>query len=123
MTEMSFELDGLMELAEGLEERGKLEAVKNIVKTNGAQLNANAIRNAKFRGHYRNGKFIKPTGQTRRSIATTLHDQGLTSKTKPSTDYSPYLEHGTRRMSAQPFMGPAFREQKEKFKRQIKDLT
>lgn len=112
----SIRFEGADELERALIEKGKLEVVKQIVRKHGAELNQGVVRNAVFTRGY-------STGQTRRSIHLTFHNKGLEARVKPSTEYSPYLEHGTRFMSAQPFVGPAFNSQKEKFKNDIERLV
>jgi HK97 gp10 family phage protein len=52
-----------------------------------------------------------------------LSDGGLTGKVKPTADYAPYLEYGTRFQSAQPFMRPAFNKQKAQFKSDMDKLV
>ena len=63
------------------------------------------------------------TGNLRRSITMDLSDGGLTGKVKPTADYAPYLEYGTRFQSAQPFMRPAFNKQKAQFKSDMDKLV
>ena len=55
------------------------------------------------------------TGQTKRSIGLEIMDGGMTAASGPTTEYSEYLEYGTRFMEAQPFVNPALNEQKGKF--------
>lgn len=109
-------VEGIEALVKGLNKNADLDLIKKVVKTNGAELDSKAKRNAVFTQGY-------ATGQTKRSISTTIEDGGLTSKTKPSTEYSVYVEYGTRKMAAQPFMKPAFNAQKEQFKKDIKRLV
>jgi HK97 gp10 family phage protein len=46
------------------------------------------------------------TGNLRNSIGSDI--QELSAEVGPTASYSAYLEYGTSKMSAQPFMGPAF---------------
>jgi HK97 gp10 family phage protein len=48
------------------------------------------------------------TGTLRRSIHTVLSEGGLRAVIGPSVDYGKYVEFGTRRMAARPYMRPAF---------------
>ncbi|PCS15925.1 hypothetical protein RU91_GL000762 [Lactococcus lactis subsp. lactis] len=48
-----------------------------------------------------------------------LTEGGFSGQAGPHTDYSAYVEYGTRFQSAQPFVKPAYNEQKGLF---IKDL-
>ena len=47
----------------------------------------------------------------------------MTGIVKPGTNYSPYVEYGTRKMSAQPFVRPAYNAQKEIFKQDLDKLV
>ena len=55
------------------------------------------------------------TGATKRSISLELTAGGFEGHVKSGTDYSGYLEKGTRFMEAQPFMKPAFDEIEPQF--------
>lgn len=46
------------------------------------------------------------TGNLKNSISSEA--SGLTAEVSASTAYSDYVEYGTSRMNAQPYMGPAF---------------
>lgn len=107
---------GLKTLEKKLEEMKNLTAAKAIVKKNGAELDRKMINNAQFTKGY-------STGQTRRSINLQLEDDNMTAVVQPSTEYSSYLEYGTRFMDAQEFIGPAYREQKEIFKNDLDKLV
>lgn len=54
-------------------------------------------------------KAIAPvdTGTLRRSIHSIFENGGLRGLVGPSVDYGKYVEFGTRRMSARPYMRPA----------------
>ena len=109
---MSFKLNGADKLLTKLRKGAKYEDVKNAVKLNGTELNRKMHRNASFTKGYQ-------TGTTKRSINLEITDGGLVATAAPNTDYSPYLEFGTRFMSAQPFIGPSYHSQKPVF---LKDL-
>ena len=47
----------------------------------------------------------------------------MSAEVEPTAEYAPYVELGTRFMEAQPYLGPAFNEQKEKFKKDMKKLV
>lgn len=47
------------------------------------------------------------TGTLRRSIHTVIEDGGRRAKVGPSVEYGTYVEFGTRRAGARPFMRPA----------------
>lgn len=109
-------ITGLDTLQKGLKERIKMEDVQRVVKQNGAGLQRKMQREADFTKGY-------ATGTTKRSITLTLTDGNFTAEVEPGTEYSPYLEYGTRFMDAQPFVHPAFDEQKEKFKSDMQKLV
>lgn len=72
-----------------------------ILKDHGSRLHRRAVRNAVFTRGY-------STGATRQSIHLTVgRDEA---RVKANTDYSGYVEVGTRKMEAQPYMGPALEE-------------
>lgn len=109
-------IDGLEELIKGLKENVTLDDVKRVVRNNGSGMQRKMQRNADFKMGYQ-------TGETKRSIGLELEDSGFTAEVEPTTEYAPYVEYGTRFMAAQPFVRPAYREQREKFKRDMKRLV
>ena len=92
-----------------------MDHVKGIVKGNAIELNLKAAKEANFEKGY-------STGTTKRSIRFSIEDAGLAGIVEPTTAYAPYLEWGTRRMAAQPFLKPAFDEQKKRFMKDMKNL-
>ena len=124
---MRIEFNGLEEIEGKLRDNCNLDDIRAVVRQNGAELQSKMQRKATFRGHYewKAGKglvFVKPSGTTKRSISLELRDGDMTAAVGPSTEYSPYLEYGTRFMAAQPFVGPAFNEQKIIFKNDLQKL-
>jgi len=105
-------LKGVSELTMKLKSNANMKDVKQIVKQNTAELTQGAQRKAPV-----------DTGNLRRSITMDLSDGGLTGKVKPTADYAPYLEYGTRFQSARPFMRPAFNKQKAQFKSDMDKLV
>lgn len=120
-------IEGLAELQSRLKENVTLEDVKRAVHMHGSQLQRKMQKNADFVKGYQ-------TGTTKRSIFIEIEDSGFTVAVGPgetplnketwlpATEYSPYVEYGTRFMEAQPFVKPAFDEQSEKFKRYMQKL-
>nr|DAU17004.1 MAG TPA: putative tail component [Caudoviricetes sp.] len=106
-----------------------MEEVERIVEKHGAEMQKKAVSNAsKFRGHYegrgKNKHFVKPTGATKRSISVNSNKIGrFKYKVAPGTAYAAYVELGTRKMSAQPFIKPAFDDQKKLFKDDLERLV
>lgn len=126
MAEVTFE--GLYELQKHLKEGIKMDDVKKVVKHHGAELQKVAQRNADFKGHYgwEKGKgkvFKKPTGKLKGSITLDFEAGGLTAKVEPTAEYAAYVELGTRKMEAQPYLKPAFEEQSKKFKKDMDKLV
>lgn len=112
----SLKITGLDELGKKLKQNATLDDVKKVVRHNGARLQQSMQGKADFTRGY-------ATGQTKRSIYLEVEDNGLTAKVAPETEYSPYLEYGTRFMTPQPFVNPAFNEVKTQFLSDMQKLT
>lgn len=129
MADLRFELKGLEKLQKKLQKVSKMEEVERIVEKHGSEMQKKAVNNASsFRGHYegrgKNKHFVKPTGATKRSISVNSSKVGrFKYKVAPGTSYAAYVELGTRKMSAQPFIKPAFDNQKEEFKKDLERLV
>lgn len=125
MGSLRFELKGLDKLQAKLQRVAKMEEVEHIVEENGKAMLEKAIKNTeKFRGHYRGKKLIKPTGATKRSLSENSSKlEKFKYRVAPGTDYAAYVELGTRKMSAQPFIKPAFDDQKKLFKNDLERLV
>lgn len=109
-------IEGLDKLEKQLKKNVTLNDVKRVVRKNGAELQEAIQRNADFKMGYQ-------TGDTKRSVGLEITDGGMTAESGPTTDYSPYLELGTRFMDAQPFVKPALDEQEPKFKADMRKLV
>ena len=107
---------GLDKLQRALKDNVTMDDVKRVVEHNGSQLKRKMHDNADFTRGY-------ATGETKRSIGLEIVDGGFTAEVEPKTEYSKYLEYGTRFMDAQPFVRPAYNEQKEKFKSDMQKLV
>ncbi len=107
---------GLDKLQKALKDNVTLDDVKRVVRQNGSELQTKMQQNADFTRGY-------ATGTTKRSIGLEIKDSGFTAEVAPTTEYSPYLEYGTRFMSAQPFVKPAYEQQKEQFKKDMDRLV
>lgn len=108
--------DGLDELEKKLKDNVTMNDVKRVVRQNGAELQRKMQSQADFKMGYQ-------TGTTKRSIGLEIQDSGLTAEVAPETEYSPYVEYGTRFMEAQPFVRPALEEQAEQFKSDMRKLV
>lgn len=112
----SLTIVGLDKLEKALKENVTMSDVKRVVRHNGSQLHQNMQKNADFAKGYQ-------TGATKRSIGLDITDGGFTAEVGPETHYSPYVEWGTRFMSSQPFVRPAFDAQKVKFQSDMQKLV
>jgi len=113
---MKVKVTGLDKLQKALKENVTMDDVKRVVRYNGAEMQRRMQEKADFKKGYQ-------TGTTKRSIGLEIVDDGFTAESGPTTEYSPYLEYGTRFMDAQPFIKPAFDEQKEEFKKDMQKLV
>lgn len=84
-------IDSLLKALSGEEIRGK---VSKVVQKHGAAMHKAALRNVPV-----------DTGHLKRSI--TLEVSSMTAKVQEHTEYGKWVETGTRKMAAQPFMKPA----------------
>lgn len=109
-------VDGLDKLQKALKENVTMNDVKRVVRQNGSEMQKKMQDNADFTRGY-------ATGTTKRSIGLEIQDSGFTAEVEPGTEYSPYLEYGTRFMDAQPFVKPAYNEQKIQFKKDMQKLV
>ena len=129
MGSLQFELKGLEKLQTKLQRVAKMEEVERIVEKHGTEMQKKAVNNAsRFRGHYegrgKNRRFVRPTGATKRSISVNSSKiDRFRYRVAPGTAYAAYVELGTRKMSAQPFIKPAFDEQKKLFKNDLERLV
>ena len=127
MAKIEIDVKGIKELQKKLKKNADPSDVKFIVRQNGAELQKRMKQKADFHGHFewvkgKGKKFKKATGTTKRSIGLEITDSGFTAEVGPETEYSPYLEYGTRFMEAQPFVEPALNEQKDIFISDLKKI-
>lgn len=98
---VTIEFEGLDEMAQSLLKNASPEKRSKVLRKYGSKLKEAAVKRAQFNKGY-------STGATRRSI--TLQVQSDKAIVEALTSYSGYLEVGTRKMEAQPFMKPALEE-------------
>ena len=103
---------GLDKLQKKLKKNADLNDVKRLVKKHGGQLQEKTMRNAPV-----------DTGFLKQHINLDITDGGMTAEVEPTAEYAPYVEYGTRFMSAQPYLKPAYNEQKRKFEQDMKKLV
>lgn len=99
---MSVRINGMKELQGKLKqkERSHDKAIQKVVRHHGIKLQQTMTRKAIFTKGY-------SLGDTQASISLEITHGGFTAMVGPQTHYSPYLEYGTRFMSAQPFVKPS----------------
>jgi len=107
---------GLKELQKALKDNVTMDDVKRVVRQNGSEMQRKIQNNADFDKGYQ-------TGTTKRSVGLDIKDGGFTAEVEPTTEYSPYLEYGTRFMEAQPFVKPGHDEQSKQFKKDMQKLV
>lgn len=103
---------GIEKLQKKLKDNVRLDDVKKVVRHNGAEMQTKAQQNAPV-----------DTGTLKRSIGLEITASGMTAEVEPKAEYGPYVELGTRFMKAQPYLKPAFNEQKGKFEKDMQKLV
>lgn len=115
MANATIEIRGTEGLLKALKGMSNLDKVRGVVKNHTGKLQRTAKRKAVFTKGY-------STGNLKRNITIGLEDGGLTGRVKADTDYSGYVEKGTRKMSAQPFMEPAVEDVAPDFIKALKEV-
>jgi len=108
---MGVKLEGFDELQAKLKKNVKLEDVMVVVQYHGSEMQTTA-----------NIICPKDTSNLANSITLELTDGGFTAEVEPHMNYAAYVEYGTRYMSAQPYMRPAFMQESARFKSDLKKL-
>ncbi|EAE5023162.1 HK97-gp10 family putative phage morphogenesis protein [Listeria monocytogenes] len=85
-----------------------LGPIKKVVQVNTAELQQKAQRRA-----------VVDSGNLKRSIMLQIENAGMTGRVESMAAYGAYVEYGTRFMYAQPYLVPAYLEQRSLF---IKDM-
>lgn len=88
--------EGMAELNKALRKRMDMNAVKTVVKKNGADMQEKAQR-----------KVPVDTGTLKGSIRLDISGNGVAATVEPTAEYAAYVELGTRFMEAQPYLKPA----------------
>lgn len=108
----TIKFEGITKLTKDMKKNLNMDAVKNIVKQNGAEMQGKAQRNAPV-----------DTGTLKRSIGLEISKGGMSATVEPSAEYAAYVEFGTRHMNAQPYLKPAFESQSVQFEKDMKKLV
>lgn len=114
---------GMEKLQKKLKQNVRMDDVKRQVRKHGAEMQTKAQRNAPVGTPESTGIPGYVGGTLKRSIGLEITDGGMSAEVEPTAEYAPYVELGTRFMEAQPYLKPAFDEQKEKFKKDMKKLV
>ena len=116
-------IDGFDKLEAKLTRNMNLGAVRTVVRKNGADLQTKAQENAPVGTPQSTGIPGYVGGTLKRSVELDITDGGLTAEVEPTADYAAYVEYGTRFMEAQPYLKPAYDEQKKKFVKDLNELV
>ena len=116
-------IDGYDKLEAKLKRIMDLGAVGTVVRKNGADLQTKAQKNAPVGTPQSTGIPGYVGGTLKRSVELDITDGGLTAEVEPTADYAAYVEYGTRFMEAQPYLKPAYDEQKKKFVKDLNELV
>lgn len=110
-------LRGMKRLQKRLKDDATMDDVREAVAKTAKTLNCVMQK-------YSTKVFVKgySKGNIRKSITTTIEDQGLTARVGTSAHYAPYVEYGTRFMSAEPFVRPTEAIAKRKLQAKLKKL-
>lgn len=119
----SIKITGIDELQMKLKKNVQMSDVKKVVRKNGSELQKKAQKNAPVGTPQSTGIPGYVGGTLKRSIGLDITDGGMTAEVEPLAEYAAYVEYGTRYMNAQPYLKPAFNEQKEKFKQDMRKLA
>lgn len=116
-------IDGFDKLEAKLKRNMDLGAVRTVVRRNGAELQGKTQKNAPVGTPQSTGIPGYVGGTLKRSVELDITDGGLTAEVEPTADYAAYVEYGTRFMEAQPYLKPAYDEQKKKFVKDLNELV
>ena len=115
---MKVKLNGLEDFERVLKKNVTMDDVKRIVKVNGDRLN-------RYMKEQTTHAYVKgySTGDTAGSINTEVRDGGLTVAVGATMNYDPYVEYGTRYMSAEPILDPSLERVRPQFLGDLEKIT
>lgn len=111
MGKMSVKLEGFDELQTKLKENAKLNVVKACVRKHGSEMQNTAHEICP-----------RASGRLSDSITLELTNEGMTAEVAPHENYAAYVEYGTRFMDAQPYLRPAYLQESQRFKDDLKKI-
>lgn len=112
MVKGNFSIKGTSQIEKHLKRAATMNDVKNVVQLNTSEMQQKAQRKAPV-----------DTGALKRYITLSVIDGGLTGRINALMNYSAYVEFGTRFQTAQPFIKPAYNEQKKQYERDLMRLV
>ncbi len=115
---LNLSIDGLKPFQKKLLAKADPARIQKVIRINIAELTDNAQSKAPVSTERTNPHGVH--GQLRDSIEASIEDDGMAGIVRTEAEYAEYVELGTRFMEAQPYMKPAFEEQKPKFLRDLK---
>lgn len=101
---------GDKELEAKLKKKADLGPIRNVVSKYGAVL-SDTMKDDMDKAYVKG--YSVP--HTKNTVFVQKSDGGMTASVGPTTYYAPYVEYGTRKMSAEPAVRPAFNTVKPKF--------
>lgn len=113
-------IEGLAELEGKLNHIQKMDAIKNIVRANGADMQSREKAYMTAGVAYKKG-YSKGTNRDNTSLAIT--ESGMAAEVTTNTDHIGYIEYGTRYMDAEPAVKPAFDITSKRFIEDLRGLT
>lgn len=105
-------IEGIDELLAILEKGGNKEDLANVVRKHGGELHKKATRACPV-----------DTGELKRSLDLTNTDGGLSAKVRTAKHYAIYVEMGTRKMAAQPYLKPSLNAQEGPFLNDLRKVV
>lgn len=118
---MSNKILGAKELQKRITRLGDKKRYQQALDTSGEELLRQAKANAEFRRYPVKNPNVKLTGNLKNSISRSSSTDkvvvGATAK------YAGYVEEGTRKMRAQPYLKPAFDKVAPKFKKRVDNVV
>lgn len=115
---MNIKFNGLDEFERVLKDNVTMDDVKRIIKVNGDRLN-------RYMKEQTTHAYVKgySTGDTAGSINTEVRDGGLTVAVGATMNYDPYVEYGTRYMSAEPILDPSLERVRPQYLGDLEKIT
>lgn len=112
---------GIKKLEYRLKKLGDKKKYQEALKVSAEELLKNSSAKAEFRRFPVKNPKAPLTGELKRSLKLQLSSDRTEAHVGATKEYAPYVEFGTRKMRAQPFLGPAFKEIIPKFEKRVQN--